>query len=120
MIFLNKTALALIAMTAASYAADDPFSKYYSNTLVYTNADKTVDKVYPEKDGTWKSTSTDTKQPTNSGKWARLDSWLCSTAMSAPKSKPWCRKAEGHNIGDKWTEVQPDKTTSEITLVAGR
>lgn len=117
---LSKISVALLLSTAFAYAADDPFASYYTNTLVYTSPDKIVAKVLPSKDGTWTATSTDPKNPTSHGNWARLGGWLCSNSAATPKSKPWCRKAEGHAVGDKWTEVQPDKSIEQIELVAGR
>ena len=118
--FAAKISVALLAATASAYAANDMFTNLYSNTLVYTFPDKTVSKVLASKDGTWTSTSTDTKHPTNSGQWANVGGWLCSTAESTPKSKPWCRKAKAHAIGDKWTEARPDGSVVQVTLVAGR
>src|SRR5579872_6938944 len=118
--FAAKVSVALLAMTAISYAADDPFANFYSNTLVYTFPDQTVAKVLANKDGTWTATSTDPKHPTNTGKWARLGGWLCSTSASTPKAKPWCRKSGPHNVGDTWTDEQPDKTVVQVTLTAGR
>lgn len=118
---LSKISLALLLSTACATAADDPFASLYSNTLVYTSSsDQTVSKVHPEKDGTWSSTSTDPKHPTSHGDWARLGGWLCSTNAETPKSKPWCRAATAHAIGDKWTETRPDKSVYQIELVAGR
>ncbi len=113
-------ALAVAALVVPAAAAEDMFANLYANTLVYTFADKTVSKVFAAKDGTWTATSTDPKHPTNSGKWAVLDGWLCSTSAAAPKSKPWCRKAQAHKVGDSWTETGPDKSVAHITLVAGR
>lgn len=115
-----KVLAALLLSTAFAYAADDPFANLYTNTLVYTAPDKTVSKVHPEKDGTWTSTSTDPKNPTEHGNWARLGGWLCSTNAARPKNKPFCRAAVAHAIGDKWTEKFPDKTVYQIELVAGR
>lgn len=112
--------LALAAFVAPTVAAEDIFAAVYSNTLVYTFADKTVSRVFAAKDGTWTATSTDPKYPTNSGKWANLNGWLCSTSAAMPKAKPWCRKAQAHKVGDSWTETQPDKSVAQITLVAGR
>ena len=118
---LSKISLALLLSTACAYAADDPFASLYTNTLVYTSSsDQTVSKVHPEKDGTWSSTSTDPKHPTSHGNWARLGGWLCSTNAETPKSRPWCRAATAHAVGDKWTETRPDKSVYQIELVAGR
>ena len=111
---------ALLLSGTIAYAADDPFANLYTNTLVYTAPDKTVSKVLPAKDGTWSSTSTDPKHPTSHGNWARLGGWLCSTNAATPKSKPWCRAAEAHAVGDKWSETRPDKSVYQIELVAGR
>ena len=117
---LSKISAALLLSTAVAYAADDPFANLYTNTLVYTAPDKTVSKVLPAKDGTWSSTSTDPKNPTSHGNWARLGGWLCSTNAATPKNKPWCRAAVAHAVGDKWTETRPDKSVYQIELVAGR
>jgi len=116
----GKTFVALLVLTAPAIAADDMLANTYSNTLIYTFPDKTVSKVLAAKDGTWTATSTDPKHPTNSGHWTVLEGWLCSTAASRPKSKPWCRKAAARNVGDKWTEAQPDGKIVQVTLVAGR
>jgi len=117
---LSKISLVLLLSTAAAAAAEDPFANYYTNTLVYTAPDKTVSKVHPEKDGTWTSTSTDPKNPANHGNWAGLGGWLCSTNAATPKSRPWCRTATAHAVGDKWSETRPDKSVAQIELVAGR
>jgi len=117
---LSKISLALLLSTACAMAAEDPFASLYANTLVYTASDKTVSKVLPAKDGTWTSTSTDPKNPTSHGNWARLGGWLCSTNSERPKSKPWCRAAVAHAVGEKGTETAPDKTVYQIELVAGR
>ena len=117
---LSKISVALLLSTACATAAEDPFASLYTNTLVYTSPDKTVSKVLPAKDGSWTATSTDPKNPTSHGNWARLGGWLCSTSAATPNTRPWCRKAVAHAVGDKWTEVRPDKTVAQIELVSGR
>jgi hypothetical protein len=114
------SALTLAALIMPATAAPDMMANIYANTLVYTFPDKNVSKVLAAKDGTWTSTSTDPKNPTNSGNWAVLNGWLCSTSNLTPKTRPWCRKAAAHEIGDKWTEAWPDKTVTQVTLAAGR
>ncbi len=118
--FAAKVSVALLAMTAFAYAADDPYASFYSNTAVFTYPDQTVAKVFANKDGTWTSTSTDPKNPTGSGKWAVLGGWLCSTSAATPKAKPWCRKSGPHKMGDTWTDQVSNKTVAQVTLTAGR
>jgi len=117
---ISTISIALLLSASCAMAADDPFANLYTNTLVYTGTDGTVSKVLASKDGTWSSTSTDPKNPTSHGNWARLGGWLCSTNAATPKSRPWCRTAAAHAVGDKWSETRPDKSVAQIELVAGR
>jgi len=117
---ISAISVALLLSASCAMAADDPFANLYTNTLVYTGTDGIVSKVQASKDGTWSSTSTDPKHPTSHGNWARLGGWLCSTNAATPKSRPWCRTATAHAVGDKWTEARPDKSVAQIELVAGR
>jgi hypothetical protein len=116
--FLGTFAVAFVAFASVAYAADDPFANLYSNTLVYTTPKNVVIKVLVQKDGTWTSTSSDAKS--DSGAWATVGSYVCVSDTAMPKVKPNCDKIVGHNIGDKWTQTNPDHTVDHVTLVSGR
>ena len=115
--FAGTIVAALVACTSVAYAAEDMFADLYSNTLVYTTPKNIVIKVLVQKDGTWTSTSSDSKS--DSGAWATLGGFVCVSDAAMPRVKPSCDKAVARNIGDKWTQKDGDHT-DQVTLVSGR
>ena len=115
--FIGTVAVALVALASVAYAADDPYSDLYSNTLVYTTPKNVEIKVFVQKDGTWTSTSSDAKS--DSGAWATLGHYVCVSDAAMPEAKPTCDEIVAHNVGDKWTQKNPDGTVDQVTLVSG-
>lgn len=106
-------AAAMIALTGAALAQDDPMASRYGNTTIATDPDGSQTKIYYRADHTFTATHGFWK---SEGTWSVEDGKLCLTYQNVrPKvGSRECVSAEAHNIGDKWRH-----NGRSITLVEG-
>ncbi|HMM13820.1 MAG: hypothetical protein WBG82_10705 [Parvibaculum sp.] len=114
------TVVALVAFAGAAYAAD-PLESYYGNTVVLSNPNSGEMHAFVNQDGTYQTKLADGS--TVSGTWAINGDQACYTQTNpapAADAKPFCAKAEAHNVGDSWQVAGADGTQTTITIKAGR
>lgn len=124
---MGASALLAFSLAGAAFAADDPMSGVYGNTIVVTNAKGESTKLWINKDGTYKAQGADGKSGT--GKWVvkENNTKYCSTpdlpatapaGTAAPKET--CSEFKGgHKAGDKWQQKDAEGQTITVEIKAG-
>ena len=120
-------ALFALSLTGTAISADDPMAGIYGNTVVVTNAKGEVSKIWINKDGTCKATSTNGQSGT--GKWSVKDNNtkycvtpdLPATAPAGtPAPKESCSEFHGgKKPGDKWQQKDAEGQTITVEVKAG-
>jgi len=106
------SALFLLGISPAFASAD--MEPTFGNTVVVKTGDVTM-KYYFNADNTF---TADTPDGTISGTWAVKGDEICLTPEGGEES---CGPlAKGKKVGDTWTQENPDGSTSEVSIVAGR
>lgn len=113
---LSVVALGLFSGVALA----DPMASRFGNTLVATNAQGDVTKLYYNEDGTF---TTVTPAGEAKGTWEAKDGQICLTqvepAAAEGQPNPLCSPLTEHAVGEKWEIGEGDAKLS-LELVAGR
>jgi hypothetical protein len=113
--------VALVAMSGAALAADDPMAEMYTNTVVGTDANGAKTTVYYNADGSYTGVAPDGVKI--GGTWKREAGKICYNRTQPPeRAAQFCGADDGtaRQVGDSWTQELSDGRKMTMTLVKGR
>lgn len=110
-----------LALSVGAALAADPLASFYGKTLVATDKDGNVTKIWYSPDNTFKTAMGDQQ---TKGTWEVKGEEVCVTqtepAPAADQQNPFCFAAPGpREVGDSWTVNDPDGNPIALTLQAG-
>ena len=114
---MKHLALLAITLAAAAPAQDSPMAGAFGNTIVSTAPGGIVTKTYVDPDGTYRSVTAGAE---SKGTWAVKKGMLCYAQTDPAPAAPLCTLGAKKKVGSKWSIVQPDATSTKVTIVAGR
>jgi hypothetical protein len=113
--------VALVAMSGAALAADDPMADTYTNTVVATDANGAKTMIYYSADGSYTGVAADGVKI--GGTWKLEADKICYNRTTPPeRAAQFCGSDGGasHHIGDTWKQDLTDGRKMTMTIVKGR
>ena len=114
---MRKLVLMMAALAAPAVAQDSQMAGAFGNTIVSTAPGGVVTRTYIDADGTYRSVTGGVE---GKGNWTIRKGLICYNQTLPAPAAPLCTLGAKKKVGSKWSIVQPDATSTKVTIVAGR